>query len=73
MDMREREEYDLRKWARRELTHSELREIVKAAHRESIDEYVRKFGWWSIRTIAAMLCGGVVVLALWAAGYTKGG
>lgn len=50
----------------------QLRAVVKEAISEKIDEYVRRFGWWSLRTISLACVSAVIVFVLWANGYTKG-
>jgi hypothetical protein len=56
----------------REMGPDELRAAVKEAFRELLGDYVRMFGWWSIRTIAVAGVGAVIVLILWAGGWKQG-
>jgi hypothetical protein len=68
--MNERDEAAL-KAAVKEMDSRLLREIVKDAVKELVGDYVRLFGWWSLRTMSVAAVGGIIVLILWAAGYAK--
>ncbi len=68
--MNERDETAI-KAAIKDIDSRFLREIVKDAVKELVADYVRAFGWWSLRTISVAAVGGIIVLILWAAGYGK--
>lgn len=68
--MNERDEAAVKE-AIKEMDSRLLRDIVKDAVKELVGDYVRLFGWWSMRTLSVAAAGGVLVLILWAAGYVK--
>ncbi len=70
--MNERDEAAI-KAAVKEMDSRLLREVIKDAVKELIDEYVRLFGWWSLRTLTVAAVGVLIMLALYAAGYAKVG
>lgn len=70
--MNERDEAAI-KAAVKEMDSRLLREVIKDAVKELIAEYVRLFGWWSLRTLTVAAVGGLIMLALYAAGYAKVG
>lgn len=68
--MRERDEAAI-KQAIKNMDRAEMREVVKEAFRELVGDYVRAFGWWSMRTLAVAAIGAAIVGILYAAGYAK--
>jgi len=53
------------------LTKREMMEITKDAVKELMHEQVVTFGWWSIRTLATLILGGLILLALYLGGWPK--
>lgn len=45
-------------------------ELYKQAWKETIDEYVQKFGWFSISTLAVLLLGTLIYIILVHQGWT---
>lgn len=70
--MNERDEKAI-KAAIKDMDSRFLREVVKDAVKELVSDYVRLFGWWSLRTLSVAAVGAVIVGILWAAGYAKVG
>lgn len=68
--MNERDEAAI-KAAVKEMDSRLLREVIKDAVKELIADSVRVFGWWSLRTLTVAAVGGLIMLALYAAGYAK--
>lgn len=68
--MNERDETTI-KAAVRDMDAKVLREVVKDAFKELLADYVRQFGWWSLRTLSLAAIGAAIVGILWAAGYGK--
>lgn len=68
--MNERDETAI-KAAIKDMDSRFLREIVKDAVKELVGDYVRLFGWWSLRTLSVAAVGAMIVAILWAAGYAK--
>lgn len=68
--MNERDEMAVKE-AIKEMDAKLLRDLVKDAVKELVGDYVRVFGWWSMRTLAVAGVGGMIVGILWAAGYAK--
>lgn len=68
--MNERDELAVKE-AVKEMDSRLLREVVKDAVKELLGDYVRLFGWWSLRTLSVAAVGGIIVGILWAAGYAK--
>lgn len=63
--MNERDEKALKDAAKEALNKQQLREAVKEAYREIVEDYVRKFGWWSLKTLAAIGTGALIAGAVW--------
>ena len=62
--MNERDEKAAKDAAKEVITNEQLRSAVKDAYKELIGDYIRTFGWWSLKTLGAMAIGGIVALAL---------
>lgn len=54
-----------------ELSHNELKIIVKSAIKEWLDEQALKFGKWSLRWLALAALGALVYFILLAQGWHK--
>ena len=63
--MNERDEKALKDAAKEALNKQQLREAVKEAYREIVEDYVRKFGWWSLKTLAAIGTGAIIAGAIY--------
>lgn len=70
--MNERDELAVKE-AVKEMDSRVLRGVVKDAVKELLGDYVRLFGWWSLRTVSVAALGAMIVLILWVAGYAKVG
>lgn len=63
--MNERDEKAVKDAAKEAITRQQLREAVKDAYKEIIEDYVRKFGWWSLKTLAAIGTGAIIAGAIY--------
>lgn len=70
--MNERDEQAIKE-AVKEMDARVLRGVIKDAVKELVNEQIKQFGWWSLKTLGYVAVGGVIVFVLWTQGYTKGG
>ena len=63
--MNERDEKAIKDAAIAAVNRQQLREAVKEAYKEIVEDYVRKFGWWSLKTLAAIGTGALIAGAVW--------
>lgn len=61
--MNERDENAVKE-AIKQVDEAEFKRLVKQAISEKLDEYVLKFGKWSVFTLSVLILGGLVRLAI---------
>jgi len=49
----------------------QTKEVVKEAIKEWIDDRVKSFGWFAIRTLAGLVVAGILYLAFMGTGHFK--
>lgn len=54
-----------------DMSTEETKEAMKEAIKEWLDDQVRKFGWWSLKTLGALALCGVVYLAFVSTGHFR--